>query len=663
MNSSEQCSKYSASLPHSKMTRYHISTVYPKNNTNKEYSFWTELCAHTYNSIHMNFVGGGDLAGGPKQSNFRAAQKKRPHESVDYIQHRLPKQKICSSEELRPQTDPIIIERHGIYPRPAESSATFSPGVQFLASLVERSTKTDSNSVKYTSYTIQVQQKTITWKIQRRYRDFVDFRLKLRRLGFLQIAKLPPKTWTKQNFDANFLAKRQEALAVWISDVLSYFNKESSGDMVCFQRDKGSTSDQYVKLCQCIRTFFIDKDLQKCDTSAECIGSSPLSKSKASDADEITAGKTSSPISAVTLTSFELLKVLGKGSYGKVILVRKNSGHDIGSLYAMKVLKKEHVMKKKQVAHTKTERSVLGTIRHPFIVRLHYAFQTGDKLHFVLDYCSGGELFFHLQKHGRFPPKLALFYTAELTLALGELHSHGIVYRDMKPENILLDDLGHVQLADFGLSKEGIKSGEKGTRSFCGTPEYLAPEVLERKGHGFAVDWWALGALLYEMITGLPPWYSRDRQKMFACIRGAPLQFPGYVVGDLKALISDFLVRDPMSRLGGRGRDVCEVREHPIFRFVNWDTLLRRETKPPWKPPVAGPFKNSYDISNFEDSFTNLPVQSLGSSVTNEPSRIDRAQSATNGAFEGFTYVGESVLLGDNFREKLNINKSSAPKN
>ena len=118
-------------------------------------------------------------------------------------------------------------------------------------------------------------------------------------------------------------------------------------------------------------------------------------------------------------------------------------------------------MKKKQVAHTKTERSVLGTIRHPFIVRLHYAFQTGDKLHFVLDYCSGGELFFHLQKHGRFPPKLALFYTAELTLALGELHSHGIVYRDMKPENILLDDLGHVQLADFGLSKEGIKSGEE----------------------------------------------------------------------------------------------------------------------------------------------------------------------------------------------------------
>ena len=148
----------------------------------------------------------------------------------------------------------------------------------------------------------------------------------------------------------------------------------------------------------------------------------------------------------VNLSNFELLKVLGKGSYGKVFLVKKRDGRDAGQHYAMKVLKKDYVVQKRQVQHTKTERNVLGTIIHPFIVKLHYAFQTGQKLHFVLDYCSGGEIFFHLQKHGRFPPKLALFYTAELALALGELHKNGIVFRDLKPENVLLDAEGHARL-------------------------------------------------------------------------------------------------------------------------------------------------------------------------------------------------------------------------
>eukprot|EP00947_MAST-08B_sp_MAST-8B-sp1_P004623 g4623.t1 len=227
------------------------------------------------------------------------------------------------------------------------------------------------------------------------------------------------------------------------------------------------------------------------------------------------------PINPVKISDFEAVSVLGKGSFGKVLLVRKR---DTNRLYAMKVLKKQYVIKKRQVEHTKTERSVLGSVQHPFIVKLHFAFQTGDKLHLVLDYCSGGELFFHLQNKGRFLQPLALFYTAELALALGALHSAGVVFRDLKPENILLDEVGHIKLADFGLSKEGIQDQAAGTRSFCGTPEYLAPEILLRQGHGKAVDWWSLGALLYEMLTGLPPWYSRDRNKMFASIRSAPLQ-------------------------------------------------------------------------------------------------------------------------------------------
>jgi len=195
--------------------------------------------------------------------------------------------------------------------------------------------------------------------------------------------------------------------------------------------------------------------------------------------------------------------------FGKVVLVVKKAGRDASNLYAMKILHKENVVNKKQVEHTLTERSVLGKMNHPFIVKLHYAFQTDKKLHFVLDYCAGGELFFHLGKAGRFTEEQGRFYAAEMTLALGHLHSHGVVYRDLKPENILFEATGHLKLADFGLSKEGVESTQ-GSHSFCGTPEYLAPEVLNRTGHGTAVDWWSLGALLYEMLTGLPPWFSQD---------------------------------------------------------------------------------------------------------------------------------------------------------
>jgi serine/threonine protein kinase len=264
------------------------------------------------------------------------------------------------------------------------------------------------------------------------------------------------------------------------------------------------------------------------------------------------------------------MSVLGKGSFGKVILVRKR---DTGQLYAMKVLKKSYVVKKRQVEHTKTERSVLGSVQHPFIVKLHFAFQTGDKLHLVLDYCSGGELFFHLQNKGRFSQDLALFYTAELALALGALHTSGVVFRDLKPENILLDDVGHIKLADFGLSKEGILDQAHGTRSFCGTPEYLAPEILLRQGHGKAVDWWSLGALLYEMLTGLPPWYSRDRNKMFQSIRSAPLQFPSLVSAEARSLIGGLLTRDPRQRLGG-SEDVEEIKNHPIFKEFDFEVRV-----------------------------------------------------------------------------------------
>lgn len=236
------------------------------------------------------------------------------------------------------------------------------------------------------------------------------------------------------------------------------------------------------------------------------------------------------------MDSFEYLKVVGKGAFGKVLVVRKK---DTGRVYAMKVLEKQSIIKRKQVAHTQTERRVLGFTRHSFIVGLHFAFQNKERLFFVLDYCAGGELFFHLSRLGRFQEPMARFYTAELVLALEHLHSKGVVYRDLKPENVLLDSKGHIRLADFGLSKEGVNSAHAGTSSFCGTPEYLAPEILDRQpgGYGTAVDWWSLGMLLFEMLTGLPPWYTKDRKKLYAKLRSAPLVFPEYVGGVARDLI------------------------------------------------------------------------------------------------------------------------------
>ena len=233
---------------------------------------------------------------------------------------------------------------------------------------------------------------------------------------------------------------------------------------------------------------------------------------------------------------------MGKGSFGKVIVVRKKTSRRV---YAMKVLNKANIAKRKQVAHTNTERRVMEYTSHPFVVGLHYAFQTRDKLYFVLDYCAGGELFYHLGRAGRFPEAWSRVWAAELVLALEHLHSVGVVFRDLKPENVLFDAQGHVKLADFGLSKEGVSKSSEGARSFCGTPEYLAPEILDRKGHGTAVDWWNLGMVTYEMLTGLPPWYTKNRRKLFERIRHAPLAFPDHVGPEARALLRGLLRRDP----------------------------------------------------------------------------------------------------------------------
>merc|ERR1719230_1470667 len=247
------------------------------------------------------------------------------------------------------------------------------------------------------------------------------------------------------------------------------------------------------------------------------------------------------------LDDFLPVKVIGKGSYGKVMLVKHK---DSDKLFAMKMLRKDHIVKRNQVEHTKAERNVLEKVQHPFIVKLEYAFQTPKKLHMVLTFAQGGELFFHLSRAGRFSEGRCKFYSAELLLAIGYLHSLNIIYRDLKPENVLLDGMGHAKLTDFGLSKEGIEDNLS-AKTMCGTPEYLAPEILDKKGHGKAVDWYSLGAITFEMLTGLPPYYSRNREQLFKNIRSGELKYPQSVTPDAKALLTGMLLREPDKRFGG----------------------------------------------------------------------------------------------------------------
>jgi len=280
---------------------------------------------------------------------------------------------------------------------------------------------------------------------------------------------------------------------------------------------------------------------------------------------------------------------------------------------------------RRQIERTRTERKVLSVVNHPFIMKLHYAFQSDDKLYLVLDYCPGGELFFHLSRFRRFPERVARFFAAELVLALGHLHKRGIIYRDLKPENVLLDADGHIKLGDFGLAKAGIKHPFEGASSMCGTPEYMAPEVLFQQGHGFCVDYWGLGMLVYEMMTGLPPWYTTDRSKLFKRLKSAPLEIPSFFSQASAHYVGALLERNPRRRLGVTG--IRAAMEHDFFREISWKSLYAKRVRPPilpcegWKPPdTSDPDHEPGQVheegyleaatANFDNTFTRMPVES-----------------------------------------------------
>ncbi|KAI0979613.1 hypothetical protein GJ496_007362, partial [Pomphorhynchus laevis] len=278
-------------------------------------------------------------------------------------------------------------------------------------------------------------------------------------------------------------------------------------------------------------------------------------------------------------SDFDFLKHVGKGSYGKVYLARHKSEDKI---YAVKVLDKSHIKRKNEIKHVMAERNVMvRVIDHPFLVKMHYSFQTIDKLYFVVDFINGGELFYHLQIEQVFSETRARFYSAEIISAIGCLHSHGVIYRDLKPENILLDSEGHIKLTDFGLCKEGMMSSTERTNTFCGTPEYLAPEIIRKKPYTRAVDWWCSGAVLYEMLIGMPPFYNKNYRIMHHDIIHKDLEFRLHVSDIARDLLRRLLEKNPDSRLGAGEKDVNEVKSHTFFHSINWSLLEAKKIKPP----------------------------------------------------------------------------------
>lgn len=319
--------------------------------------------------------------------------------------------------------------------------------------------------------------------------------------------------------------------------------------------------------------------------------------------------------STIGLHDFNILATIGRGSFGRVYLVQLIR---TGEYFAMKSMNKADAHQENLLEQINSEKSILQTISHPFIVSLRFAFQTRDRLYLVLDLLGGGELFHHLV-NTNFDEYRAKFYTAQIGLAIGYLHSKNIIYRDLKPENAVLDMDGYVRLTDFGLAKSNVS--EANAKTFCGTPEYLAPEFLVGSPHGRAVDWWSLGIMLYEMLCGIPPFYSENQNEMYEKILSAPLDFPEEVTvsEEGKNLLARLLDRDPDTRM----QDVESFTAHPFFSDIDFDALYQRKLPAPFQP-------NPDTLQNFDKELTSQPPPNLGE---------EEMEDTANG-LAGFTYNG-----------------------
>ncbi|XP_008563498.1 PREDICTED: serine/threonine-protein kinase N1-like, partial [Galeopterus variegatus] len=331
--------------------------------------------------------------------------------------------------------------------------------------------------------------------------------------------------------------------------------------------------------------------------------------------------------SPLTLEDFKFLAVLGRGHFGKVLLSEFRSS---GELFAIKALKKGDIVARDEVESLMCEKRILAAVtraRHPFLVNLFGCFQTPEHVCFVMEYSAGGDLMLHIHSDVFSEPR-AIFYSACVVLGLQFLHEHKIVYRDLKLDNLLLDTEGYVKIADFGLCKEGMGYGDR-TSTFCGTPEFLAPEVLTDTSYTRAVDWWGLGVLLYEMLVGESPFPGDDEEEVFDSIVNDEVRYPRFLSSEAIGIMRRLLRRNPERRLGSSERDAEDVKKQPFFRTLGWDALLARRLPPPFVPKLSG----RTDVSNFDEEFT-------GEAPTLSPPRDARPLTATEqAAFRDFDFV------------------------